>query len=167
MRTLSVSHRILVASPQLASQFGTDIAALKSVPTLGTRDEPGEIEWCLETENHPSFQFRHEARMSCSDFIVIREAAIRGLGIAFLPDNICRNALENGELVQPFPLWRSEAGIVHLLFTTRRGLPPAVRALIACLAVSISVGQIRPDAEQGSGCRPLRINLPTVADGIP
>jgi DNA-binding transcriptional LysR family regulator len=37
-------------------------------------------------------------------------------------------------LVQVFPDWRSEDGIVHIVFTTRRGLPPAVRAFIDHLA---------------------------------
>ncbi|WP_312242071.1 LysR family transcriptional regulator [Pantoea sp.] len=134
MRTLGVSYRILVASPKLARQTGTEIAALRDAPTLGTSDEPGEIEWCLEAENHSPFLLRHEPRMSCSDFSAIREAAIKGLGIALLPDHVCHSALEKGELVQLFPSWRSEAGIVHLVFTTRRGLPPAVRALIDCLA---------------------------------
>lgn len=134
MRTLGVSYRILVASPQLAGQMGTEIAALEHAPTLATSDEPGEIEWCLEAENQPPFQLRHQPRMSCSDFTAVRQAAVNGLGVAFLPDHVCRNALENGELVQLFPAWRSEAGMVHLVFTTRRGLPPAVRALIDSLA---------------------------------
>jgi DNA-binding transcriptional LysR family regulator len=48
MRSLGPSHWILVASPQMASRLGADIAGLGSVPTLGTRDDPGEVEWRLE-----------------------------------------------------------------------------------------------------------------------
>jgi DNA-binding transcriptional LysR family regulator len=37
-------------------------------------------------------------------------------------------------LVGVLPEWRGLQGIVHLVFTTRRGLPPAVRTLIDHLA---------------------------------
>ena len=76
--------------------------------------------------------------MSCSDFSAVRCAAKEGLGVAFLPEHYCQRALECGELVQIFPAWRSVPGIVHLVFTTRKGLPPAVRALIDSLAASFA-----------------------------
>jgi DNA-binding transcriptional LysR family regulator len=64
----------------------------------------------------------------------VRDAAINGLGIALLPDHVCRDALEAGKLVRVLPAWGGLQGIVHLVFTTRRGLSPAVRALIDHLA---------------------------------
>jgi len=64
----------------------------------------------------------------------VRTAAIAGLGVALLPDHVCRQALSAGRLVRVLPAWRGVQGIVHLVFTTRRGLPPAVRALIDHLA---------------------------------
>ncbi len=39
-------------------------------------------------------------------------------------------ALASGALVGIFPDWRGQEGLVYLIFTTRRGLPPVVRALI-------------------------------------
>jgi hypothetical protein len=53
---------------------------------------------------------------------------------ADLPDHTCRGELASGRLVHVFPQWRTEDGIVHLVFTTRRGLPPVVRAFIDHLA---------------------------------
>jgi DNA-binding transcriptional LysR family regulator len=64
----------------------------------------------------------------------VRDAAIAGLGVALLPDHVCRRALDDGQLVRILPSWRGHQGLVHLVFTTRRGLPPAVRALIDHLA---------------------------------
>jgi DNA-binding transcriptional LysR family regulator len=52
------------------------------------------------------------------------------MGVALLPDHSCREALTSGGLVRLFPDWQGQEGIVHLVFTTRRGLPPAVRAFI-------------------------------------
>ena len=41
-----------------------------------------------------------------------------------------------------FPDWSSRAGIVHVVFTTRRGLPPAVRSLIDQLADAFKRGGV-------------------------
>lgn len=134
MRTLGHSSRILVGSPQMASRIGGDIAALARHPTLSTSDAIGEVEWHLEHEGGEVHRLRHEPRMTCGDFSALRAAAIADLGIALLPDHICAQALRSGQLVHLLPQWRAQRGIVHLVFTTRRGLPPAVRALIDHLA---------------------------------
>lgn len=72
--------------------------------------------------------------MTCANFPAMRAAAIADLGVALLPDHSCAGALASGALVHLLPQWRAQRGIVHLVFTTRRGLPPAVRALIDHLA---------------------------------
>jgi DNA-binding transcriptional LysR family regulator len=130
MRSLGLSRWILVASPQLASRLGADIAGLAAFPTLGTSDDPGEITWRLEREDGTSHAVRHEPRMTCGDFAAVCEAAAAGIGIGFLPDHACAESIASGRLVHVLRDWRSAPGIVHLVFTTRRGLPPAVRALI-------------------------------------
>lgn len=45
--------------------------------------------------------------------------------------------MADGRLVRVFPDWQTSVGIVHVVFTTRRGLPPAVRAFIDHLAVNL------------------------------
>jgi DNA-binding transcriptional LysR family regulator len=144
MRSLGHSRRILVASPGLAARVGDEIGLLVRLPTLGTSDDAGEISWQLETADGRTQQLRHEPRMSCGDFAAVREAAVNGLGIALLPDHACRDAMKSGRLVQVLPDWRGQAGIVHLVFTTRRGLPPAVRALIDHLAANFPREAIGP-----------------------
>lgn len=134
MRTLGHSRWILVASPQVASGLGADIADLARLPTLGTSDEAGEVTWTLEREDGTTHALRHEPRMACADYAVLCDAAADGLGVAFLPDHACAEHVASGRLVRVFPDWRSKDGIVHLVFTTRRGLPPAVRALIDHMA---------------------------------
>lgn len=134
MRSLGHFLRILVGSPQMANRIGGDIAALAGLPTLGTSDDIGEIDWHLERGDGASHHLRHEPSMTCSDFAAIRAAAIANLGVALLPDHVCTQALGSGQLVHLLPEWCGQRGIVHLVFTTRRGLPPAVRALIDHLA---------------------------------
>lgn len=130
MRVLGNSRWILVASPQTSSQLGADIADLASFATLGTNDEAGEVTWTLERDDGAVHVLRHEPRMTCADYAVLCDAAADGLGVAFLPDHACAAHVASGKLVRIFRDWRSKDGIVHLVFTTRRGLPPAVRALI-------------------------------------
>lgn len=133
MRSLGTSIRILVASPQLASQIGS-IEQLAALPALATNDVAENLEWHLETADGRKQVVRITPRFSCEDIAAVRDAAVAGLGIAILPDHVCLDALKTGRLVRVLPHWRRLQGIVHLVFTTRRGLPPAVRALIDQLA---------------------------------
>ena len=133
MRSLGSSTRILVAAPQLASRIG-HWGGLSALPILSTSDTSDEVEWHLESEDGQTCVVRQDARLGCGDMAAVRRAAAAGLGVALLPDHVCRDALATGELVRVLPAWRGQRGIVHLVFTTRRGLAPAVRALIDHLA---------------------------------
>ncbi|MDR6817611.1 DNA-binding transcriptional LysR family regulator [Neorhizobium sp. 2083] len=133
MRSLGNSVRILVASPQLANRIRI-VDDLATQPTLSTTDDQGEVNWFLETDDGRTHTLRHEPRIGCADFSAVRAAALAGLGVALLPDHTCRQALEEGKLVRVLPTWRGMKGLVHLVFTTRRGLPPAVRKFIDGLA---------------------------------
>jgi len=133
MRSLGKSTRVVVASPQLANRIET-IEQLAQVPALATSDSADDLEWHLETEAGRTHVLRVEPRLGCEDMASVRNAAIDGLGVAILPDHVCFEALKAGRLVRVLPEWRGVQGIVHLVFTTRRGLPPAVRALIDHLA---------------------------------
>lgn len=133
MRSLGQSTRILVSSPQLASQIAS-VDQLATLPALSTSDEADSVDWQLETEDGQSRTVRTEPRLGCADMVAVRDAALAGLGVAILPDHVCHDALLSGRLVRVLPAWRGQRGIVHLVFTTRRGLPPAVRALIDHLA---------------------------------
>ncbi|MFT3997317.1 MAG: LysR substrate-binding domain-containing protein [Asticcacaulis sp.] len=133
MRTLGYSTRILVAAPHLAGRI-SDIEQLTHHPLLVSSDDQDGTDWPLETDDGHARLIRQEARMGCTDFSAIRAAAIAGLGVAFLPDHVCGDALQDGKLVRVLPRWRGRRGTIHLVFTTRRGLPPAVRKLIDHLA---------------------------------
>ncbi len=135
MRSLGNSIRILVATPQLASRIGS-INDLANHPTLSTTDDQSEVNWLLETDDGQRQTVRHEPRIGCADFAAVRTAALAGLGVALLPDHTCKQALQDGKLVRVLPAWRGMRGLVHIVFTTRRGLPPAVRNFINALAAS-------------------------------
>ncbi|WP_066817115.1 LysR family transcriptional regulator [Sphingomonas mali] len=133
MRSLGISTRILVASPQVASQVA-GVEQLATLSVLATNDAADDLEWHLEGDDGRKHIVRVQPRLGCEDMATVRDMAIEGLGIAILPDHVCREALDAGQLVRVLPAWRGLQGVVHLVFTTRRGLPPAVRALIDHLA---------------------------------
>jgi DNA-binding transcriptional LysR family regulator len=143
MRSLGRSSRILVAAPALAASCAVgDVAALSDLPTLATTDQMGEIIWAFSGPDGAQRTVRHEPRLTCVDFLALRDAAVAGLGVALLPEHTCRSELAKGSLVHVFPQWDTEDGIVHLVFTTRRGLPPVVRAFIDHLAGAFRLGKI-------------------------
>ncbi|EYF06149.1 LysR family transcriptional regulator [Chondromyces apiculatus] len=132
MRNLGKSRRILVASPQLARRLGDlrDVEALASVTTISSTELSGEVVWDLCGPEGQTRSVRHAPRLACADFKALREVAEAGLGVALLPEHACWLALREGKLVRVLPEWYAPEGIVHLVFTTRRGLPPAVRVFI-------------------------------------
>lgn len=133
MRSLGRSRWILVASPSVAAEIDK-FEDLAGVPALGTSDEAGEVTWLLERGDGATHELRRAPRLTCADYAVLCDAAADGLGVAFLPDHACAAHVAAGKLVRVLGDWRSKDGIVHLVFTTRRGLPPAVRAFIDHLA---------------------------------
>ena len=146
MRTLARSRRILIASPALANQVaGQGIGALARLPTLSSSGDEGEVAWQIEGPEGEERRILHHPRLSCGDFEAIRRAAVAGLGVALLPDHACMADLRSGALVQLFPEWRGQQGIVHLVFTTRTGLPPLVRAWIDHLAAHFDDAAVFPD----------------------
>jgi DNA-binding transcriptional LysR family regulator len=78
--------------------------------------------------------------MSSSNFVVLLDAAINGVGIFFLPDTLCAQAIRSGQLVHVLPDYFTPMGIVHLVFASRRGLLPAVRVVIDFLVESFKGG---------------------------
>ncbi|MBB2198711.1 LysR family transcriptional regulator [Gluconacetobacter sp. 1c LMG 22058] len=133
MRSLGHSVRIMVAHPRIAMHVAA-LADLATAPLLTTSDEAVDCIWPLVNAQGETYEVRRTPRLGSHDMVAMREAAIAGLGVAWLPDHLCQEAIDSGQLVQVLPEWTGREGIVHLVFTTRRGLPSAVRAFIDHLA---------------------------------
>ena len=106
------------------------MATLSLLPKLSPRDDSGRDTWRLLGPDSQAVDIPIEARIACNDFDVILSAARAGLGVALLPRFFCGEALRSGDIVRVLPDWAAPETNVHLVFTARRGLPPAVRAFI-------------------------------------
>jgi DNA-binding transcriptional LysR family regulator len=138
VRRLGISRRIFVASPgNLAGREPiVDLATLSRGPLLSIGEDIQEERWILGSE-HGETELTVLPRLASSDFRVLLDAALAGVGVALLPQSVCRAALADGRLVHVLPQWHSRDSIVHLVFTTRRGLLPATRALIDYLSETL------------------------------
>jgi DNA-binding transcriptional LysR family regulator len=136
MRSLGQFAEFLVASPEYLRQGAaiTEPAQLSQHETLDYEMEFERRPWELVGPNGARTQVEHSPRLVCHDFPMLREAALAGLGIARLPEIVVAEDLKRGTLARVLPEWANPQGILHLVFPTRRGLLPAVRAFIDFLA---------------------------------
>jgi len=139
MRVLGRGRDVLVASPEfLAPQNAITVESLSLLPTLSPRDDVRHNIWRLVGPDGEMLEVPIVPRIACNDFEVIRSAACEGLGVALLPEYVCEDALRSGQLERVLPGWAAPELIVHLVFPSRRGLPPAVRAFIDHLAAKVA-----------------------------
>ena len=131
MRRFAELCELLVASPDYLEQAGQPAHPddLRQLSTLSFA--PGETQhWTLNGPNGQQVDIEHAPRLLSHNFPVLRQAALDGLGIALLPASVIEADLASGRLVHVLPDWRLPQGVLHVVFPSRRGLLPAVRAFI-------------------------------------
>jgi DNA-binding transcriptional LysR family regulator len=141
MRVLGKARRVLVASPDLIKGPPCgDITQLQGLPTISMADPVSEWvdhdTWEFQGPEGARYALEHKPRLMCRSLPALLEAARAGTGVALLMEQVCAPDLEAGRLVRLLPEWQTAEGTVYLVFTTTRGLPPAVRALIDFLVES-------------------------------
>jgi DNA-binding transcriptional LysR family regulator len=136
MRTFGSSSNFLIASPDYLEERGRPErpAQIAQHATLSFAPETDRQTWELFDADGTSVQIEHTPRLVCHDFPVLRAAVLAGLGIALLPESVVRADVESGKLEQVLPAWTLPLGVFHVVFPTRRGLLPSVRAFIDFLA---------------------------------
>ena len=136
MRVFGQLEEYLVATPGYLERAGA-VAEPAQLARHETLDYAGEFErrpWELVGPEAAHASAEHSPRMVCHDFVVLRAAALAGLGIARLPESVVREDLKSGALRRVLPQWNSPQGVLHVVFPSRRGLLPAVRAFIDFIA---------------------------------
>jgi DNA-binding transcriptional LysR family regulator len=136
MRTFAQFEELLVASPAYLARAEPldEPTQLVQHQTLDYAGEFDRNRWELMSAGRDDVRIEHAPRVVCHDFIVLRSLARAGLGIARLPESVVREDLRTGELHRVLAAWATPRGILHVVFPTRRGLLPAVRAFIDFLA---------------------------------
>ena len=136
MRTFRELQELLVASREYLDRVGRleRPEQISERDTLGYAPETDRQTWELFGPNGEAARVEHTPRLVCHDFVVLKSAALAGLGIALLPESVIRAELANGSVERVLPEWNIPQGICHVVFPSRRGMLPAVRAFIDFLA---------------------------------
>ncbi|GAB7545088.1 LysR family transcriptional regulator [Cupriavidus sp. 8B] len=137
MRTLATRAWCLVASPALLADRGLPAvpADVAQLPTLDWGPPQPMHSWQLQGPEGASMEIRHSPRLVTDDMLSLRLAALAGVGAVALPSMVVEDELKQGRLVMLVPQWRPKGGVIHAVYPSRRGLLPAVRALIDFLAL--------------------------------
>jgi DNA-binding transcriptional LysR family regulator len=138
VKNLGPTHALLVASPALIARQGQphspqDLARLDTVSMAAT---DGLASWHLRGPGAEHFTLSHRPRLIADDLLTLLQMVRDGIGVAVIPDYMCHDALQRGELVLALPGWAPPPGIVHAVFPSRRGLVPAVRQFLDALGAA-------------------------------
>jgi len=136
MRVLAERSQCLVASPALLARVGapTVPADLPQLPTMDLGLPQSEHVWHLFGPDAAEARVHHHPRLITRSMLTLRTAAAAGVGVVQLPTMMIGRQLARGELLQVLPNWAPRCEIIHVVFASRRGLLPSVRALIDFLA---------------------------------
>ena len=138
VKRIGVSRRILVASPSLLATADAPVspADLANFPILHQEEQSGGA-WHLTSQTGEISTVSVEPRLASGSFDILKAAACHGAGIALLPATYCQEALATGALVRVLPEWSGTDGILHLVFASRRGMLPSVRAVSDFVAAAL------------------------------
>lgn len=139
-RHLTKSPRVLVASAEYLQQFGT----IESYLDLKAPHQQVEVvnkaaripKWTIEAENGESYPFELPNRLRVNTITACLTACLDGLGVAILPEFICREHFATGKLVRLLPNYAMPEVEVSLVYTDRQLMPKRKKALIDFLLTS-------------------------------
>ena len=126
----------VVASPDQLRRQGepTHPQALVSMDAMALAAHKGQARFSLQGPEGEQVDVRIKARYVADDFDCLMQACLAGVGMCAMPDYMCQAGIASGQLKRVLPDWRLSPGIFHAVFPSRRGMVPAVRALLDHLA---------------------------------
>lgn len=130
-KRLGVSRRLLVAGPaylrqRRAPKHPRDLSQHHCILFHG---ESGESEWELVSQRTRA-RVKVSGVVSGSDFNTVNEFALRGHGIALLPQAYCVDAIKEKRLQQVLPQWGSALVPVSAIYPNRKFMPTRMRIFL-------------------------------------
>lgn len=140
MKVLSSSPQRLMAAPNLFDNKPRPRtpADLIELPSLDFEQYDHRHCWSLVGPEGASAQISHQPRLVTDSAETLHEAALEGLGVVKLGLLVGEQDMQAGRLIDVLPGWAPESGVLHAVFPSRRGLLPAVRALLNFLDENIA-----------------------------
>lgn len=131
-RTIDFSERIIVASPEYLNNYGY-------IETPEDLQAPHHQIKVVNAVKIPNLYFNQvdkairvnlPYRLKVNTVTACKSACLSGLGIASLPEFICREHINNGELIRILPDWDLPRVAISLVFPQNKLLPKRLRAFI-------------------------------------
>ena len=140
-KNLGNSERVLVVSPTFLDRYGrpetpADLPKFATVASIDDTFDRG-ARWTLTNPDNRAQQIELKPRLVTSDLRVRLQAAIHGIGIALLPEQVVSAPLKEGLIERVLLEWSGAKNILHLVYPTPRGMLPSVRSLIDYLMIHI------------------------------
>jgi DNA-binding transcriptional LysR family regulator len=140
-KTLGNSQRVLVVAPAFLNRYGRPEkpADLPKFDTVASTDDifDGGARWNLTNSDNRTQHIELKPRLVTSDLRVRLQAALHGIGIALLPEQVVAAPLKQRLVERVLSEWSGAKNIVHLVYPTPRGMLPSVRALIDHLLINV------------------------------
>jgi DNA-binding transcriptional LysR family regulator len=141
-KTLGNSRRVLVVSPAFLQRYGSpeNPVDLPKFNTVASTDDifDGGARWNLTNLDNRTQRIELKPRLVTSDLRVRLQAAMRGIGIALMPEQVISAPLRERLVERVLPEWSGAKNILHLVYPTPRGMLPSVRSLIDYLLTHVS-----------------------------
>ena len=137
VKRLGQTSSWVVASPAQLARQGTPTqpADLQRMDVMGMSGQKGMARYALQRPASGEVaDIRVRARYMADDFDCLMHACVAGVGLCAMPDYLCHAGVASGQLVRVLADWQLSPGIFHAVFPSRRGMVPAVRALLDHLA---------------------------------
>lgn len=145
-RALGSSPSVLVAAPSFIqkslqsrrkSAFSHP-AELVDLASLSLHFSSGRYQLQLQhQQTAEQLSIAIQPRVITDDMGVLRASAVAGLGMVSLPTYLVNDDINAGRLQPLLPEWRLPLGVMHLVYPYRRGLLPAIRALVDFLVAEL------------------------------
>jgi DNA-binding transcriptional LysR family regulator len=129
-RRMAVERIGLVAAPDYLARRGRPQEPADLQAHDGLLTAPSATVWRLRHRDGREAQVAPASSFVADESMVLRQAAITGLGIACLPETMTAEARAAGALAPVLPEWEAGTVWTTLLTPHRRGQLPAIRAVI-------------------------------------
>jgi DNA-binding transcriptional LysR family regulator len=139
VRAIGTSPQVLVASPHVFRQVPRPRSPvdLRGVPTISMNYGLATDDWRLFRGGESHTAVVAEPRLIAENLLILKDAALGGVGVARLPKIICGEELRDGRLEVVLPDWSMPPHEIHACYPSRKGVPPAVRSFVEFVAKSL------------------------------
>lgn len=131
-RPLGESRHLLVGTPDCLNNLSrpTGIAELSHMKGLAKTRSSEAYAWQLTSAEGETAIVPFQPVFDSDDWLVLKAGVMAGIGIASLPEELCAAELAAGKLELVLPEWKLPSASLYMVYASRRGLIPAVRAFI-------------------------------------